>query len=541
MKTKIIIGLTIIFTFISCGEDFLDKHPYDLKVVGNFYQTPEDALQALVAVYNSLADGESVGSASNFDHFILLSEIASDNCFGGAGTSDDVRLMVWDKFQYYGFYNPHDGTWLRYYRAIYKANILLDNFDQIDWGGDENLAKRIESECRFLRAYFYFDLVRLFGNIPLLTEVLDVENLEVPQADPDDVYKVIAGDLKFAADNFPVVTYQNIPSDELGRATKWAAEALLARVFLYYTGYYNKTEIELSEGTLTKADVRSYIDDVIENSGHALVDTFEYLWQYSFDKFVGEDNEETVFAVKYTYKGYGDQELFYGSRWQVMIGLRNQVIIPYGTGWGGATVNPKLWDAYDSLDTRRDATILNWDYLGKVYNAVDQREYTGCTWRKYMPLTDTLGNLLVENYNGDFQIDNYFDYLVIRFSDVLLMGAELHLDDNIALAQSYFDMVRDRAYLPDNGDVSHRLSANKDNIMEERRREFALEGLRYWDLLRYDGIAGNFTYAKSKIDSPQEPYMWDQIVFRPETQGLFQIPQTQIDLSQGFLVQNPGW
>ena len=537
MKTKIIICIVIVFTFISCGEDFLDRHPYDLKVVGNFYQTPEDAMQALIAVYNSAANGYSVGSESNFDHFILLSEIASDNCFAGAGNSDDMRLMVWDKFESFGFYNPHDAAWLRYYRAIYRANTLLDNFDQIDWGGDEDLAQRIKSECRFLRAYFYFDLVRLFGNIPLLTEVLDVENLQVPQADPDDVYEFIVEDLKFAADNLPDIPYQNIPSYELGRATKWAAEALLGRVFLYYTGYYNKTEIALNEGALTKADVRSYIDDVIENSGHALVDTFEHLWQYSFDNFAGEDNKETVFAVKYTYKGYADYELFYGNRWQVMIGLRYQVIIPYGDGWGAATVNPKLWDSYDTLDTRRNATILNWEYLGKNYDGSDQRENTNCNWRKYCPLTDSTGTLLVELNNGDMQIDNYFDYLVIRFSDVLLMGAELYLDDNNSTAQMYFDMVRDRAFLDD----LHRVTVSKDAIMEERRWELALEGHRYWDLLRYDGIAGNFAYAKSKLDSPQEPYMFSEIVFRTITQGLFQIPRTQIDLSQGFLKQNPGW
>ncbi len=529
--------MAIVFTFISCGKDFLETHPYDLKVVGNFYQTPEDALQALVAVYNSLSDGYSVGSECNYDHIIMLSETASDNCFAGGGNSDVIRNQVWDKFESFGYYNPHDGTWLRYYRAIYKANILLDNFENIDWSGDEDLKKRIESECRFLRAYFYFDLVRLFGHIPLLTEVLAVDNLNVPQADPDDVYQVIAEDLKFASDNLPDVPYQNIPSNELGRATKWAAEALLGKVFLYYTGYYNKTAIELGEGTLSKADVRNYIDNVITNSGHALVDTFTHLWQYSFDKFAGEDNMETVFAVKYTYKGYGDYDLFYGSRWQVMIGLRGQTIVPYGRGWGCCTVNPKLWEAYDSLDTRRDATILNWDYLGKTYNAADQREYTGCHWRKYVPLTDSTGTLLTELNNGEFQIDNFFDYVVIRFANVLLMGAELHLDGNTGTAQTYFNMVRDRAYLDD----QHRVTVSKDAIMDERRWELALEGHRYWDLLRYDGIAGNFSYAKSALDSPQEPYMWDKIDFRTITQGLFQIPQTQIELSQGNLAQNPGW
>ncbi len=533
-KINIFLAVIVLFSFISCEEDFLDRYPYDKKVVGNFYQTPKDAFEALVAAYDVLQGG--VAGDNEYDHIILISEIASDNCFGGAGANDDYRLQVWDDFEPV-FFNPHALQWRKYYQGIYRTNVFLENVDNVEWGSSEHLKNRYISEARFLRAYYYFDLIRLFGNVPLLTEVADAENLKIPQAKPAEVYKVIAEDLEYAIDNLPAIPYQSIPPNEYGRVTKWAAEALLARVFLYYTGYYNQSDIA---GVVTKADARSYIDDVINSSGHALVDTFEHLWDYSFEKFVGEDNIETVFAIKYTYKDFGDYTKRDGNRWQVMIGLRNQSppIIPYANGWGAATVNPKLWNSYDTTDTRREATILGWDELGITYDYIDQREYTGYHWRKFVALTDDQGNRITENLGGNFMRDNYFDYPVIRYSDVLLMAAELHLDDNPELAQKHYNDVRDRAFLDD----QHRITltndaAGKNLIMQERNFELALEGHRYWDLLRQGGLADNLSVAKAEIDCI-DPYT---ITFRPETQGLFEIPPTQVELSDGSLIQNPGW
>jgi hypothetical protein len=531
-KINIFLAVIVLFSYISCEEDFLDRYPYDKKVVGNFYQTPKDAFEALVAAYDVLQGGNV--SDNDYDNIILISEIASDNCFGGAGANDDYRLQVWDDFEP-RYYNPHALQWQKYYRGIYRTNVFLENVDNVEWGSSEHLKNRYIAEARFLRAYFYFDLIRLFGHVPLLTEVLDAGSLAVPQADPAEVYEFIAEDLAFAIDNLPAIPYQSIPSSEYGRVTKWAAEGLLARVFLYYTGYYNQNDIA---GIVTKSDARAYIDDIVNNSGYALVDTFEHLWHYSFEKFVGEDNIESVFAIKFTYKDFGDNTKRDGNRWQVMIGLRNQIIIPYGRGWGAATVNPGLWNAYDTSDTRREGTILGWDELGLSFTTDDQREYTGYNWRKFCPLTDSLGNLITQELGGDFMRDNYFDYPVIRFSDVLLMGAELHLDDNLSLAQSYFDEVRDRAFLDD----QHRITLTNDAsgmdlIMEERRFELALEGHRYYDLLRQGGLAGNLSVAKAAIDCI-EPY---SVTFKPETEGIFEIPPPQIELSEGTLIQNPGW
>lgn len=542
MKKLYIITAIIIF-FTSACEEYLEVHPYDRKVVGSFYKTPQDALEGLVAAYDPLQYGYS-------EHFILISEIASDNCFGGAGKSDDQRLQAWDKFVLTPFSNEE--PWDYNYQGIYRANMIMEKLGEVEWGEQPELEDQYMAEAKFLRAYYYFDLVRLYGNIPLLDKVItNPDELEIPQADPQDVYALIAQDLEYAIQTLEPIPYSNISPDDYGRVTKWAAEALLARVYLYYTGYYNQSDLA---GEVTKDEARNYIDDVINNGGFSLVDSFKNLWAQALDNFVGEDNSETVFAIKYTHKGYGDGELYDGSRWQIMIGLRTQNIPPYATGWGAATVNPKLWNDYETDDSRKEGSIIDIDsymYITQdddtlTFTDADQRQHTGYVWKKFMPISVEVVNddgttqitSLITDLGGDDLYDNRQDYPVIRYADVLLMAAELHLNDNLGLAQQYFNMVRDRAFLDD----QHRITLTNDEdglatIREERRFELALEGHRYWDLLRADGLAGNLSIANEAIDC-LEPY---EVDFRSETQGLFMIPEEQITLSNNTLVQNPGW
>ncbi len=117
------------------------------------------------------------------------------------------------------------------------------------------------------------------------------------------------------------------------------------RAYLFYTDYYEKTDLA---GVYTRAQVRDLVDNMIQTSGYGLVEDFTHLWRAaSTVDFAGEDNKETVWAIKYTYKAYGDANKFDGSRWQVMIGLRTQIHVPCGTGWGVGTVKPAhVWNAY---------------------------------------------------------------------------------------------------------------------------------------------------------------------------------------------------
>lgn len=512
-----------------CKKSFLDTEPVTSVTDENFYKTPADAFKALVGCYDGLQIVWSEGVA-----LPVAAEVMSDNTFGGTGASDGFGYQMIDEFDKArspSDQNVYERNWALYYKALYRCNMLISKMDQIQWGSNTALRKTYESETRYLRAYLLFDMVRLWGNIPLLTAP-SAENL--PQANPDDVYKVIAEDLKFAADNMQGVSYTAQPVAERGRVTKYAAEALLARVYLFYTGYYAKADLV---GLVTKANVLTYLEDVISNSGYGLLDDYANLWPAaSLASYAKEDNKETIFAIKYTYTSdyNGNTD---GNHWMIMTGIREQALFPYGNGWGAETVNPKLWTAYSATDTRRAASITSIvDEKLAFTNQSKQREYTGYYAKKYSPMIDENGKPLPEGYgNTSFQIGQFQDYVSIRYADVLLMAAEL----GSANAQTYFNEVRQRAY---KGAFTP-LAVNQDNIMKERRLEFAFEGIRYYDLLR-QGInkaaqeIAETTTVLNGGKSAEKKILAGNVI---ATKGLQQIPYTQINLSNGVLKQNAGW
>lgn len=514
--------------FLGSCSDFLDSGPLDELTDENFYRTPEQASDALVGCYDGLQ--RAWGGMS----LPVATEVFSDNAFGGVGNSDGFGYQMMDEFdknRSTADQNMFNDLWVSYYQGIYRCNVLLQKLDQVEWGTEEELRPVYEAQARFLRAYMYFDMVRLWGNIPLLTEP---SNENIPQSDPVEVYKVITQDLKFAIDNLPAVSYSAQPVSERGRVTKWAAESLIARVYLYYTGYYQQPDLV---GEVTKSQALAYLEDVIANSGHELVENFAELWPAaSIDDYAGEDNIETVFAIKYTYTSdyNGNSD---GNHWLVMNGMREQFSYPYGNGWGGSTVNPKLWNAYNENDTRRVSSIISIEDEGIDFqNIAKQREYTGYYIKKYTPMVDQDGNSTVIPFGGvNFMIGQYQDFVSIRYADVLLMAAELGSSN----AQAYFDDVRRRAYQDD----FSALPVSQANIMNERRLEFAFEGIRFWDLLRQgvDVAAQTIAESTTLLNGGTPTPKTISAAKIQETKGLQQIPYTQITLSDNVLKQNAGW
>lgn len=526
-KAQLYIFVLGLLSLASCTDDYLDAEPIIDPTDETYYNTPQEAYTALVGCYDGMqvASG-GIGGLS----FPVASEVLSDNCYGGTGNSDNFAFQAVDEFDISrapGQANMYESLWSAYYAGIFRCNTLLGKLDDVEWGDDSNLRPVYESETRYIRAQMYFEMVRFWGNIPLLTEP-SVEN--VPQAAPEEVYKVIAEDLVFAANNLPDSPYTSV---EAGRVTRWAAKAMLARVYLYYTGYYGQSDLV---GIVSKSEALQHVEDVIASSGHALVDDFSTLWPAaSVENYAGEDNQEIVFNIKHTYTSDYNGNVD-GNHWMIMFGMREFTAYPYYQGWG-VTVNDKLWNAYSEEDSRRSASItgveeeeLGFDKIGS------QREYTGYYNKKYSPMSDEDGNSVTVGVGGtDFQIGQFQDYTVMRYSDVLLMAAELGSGN----AQAYFDQVRKRAL----GDSFTSIALTPDNLLKERQLEFALEGVRYWDVLR-QGIseASNIlSVSTTLLNGGVETQKTISASNVEKTKGLQQIPNNQINLSNGVLIQNEGW
>ena len=569
-----IFGLALLsMGMTSCSASFLDVESKKESTSDNFYRTENDAWRALIGCY----DGWQCTSSCAQCAFYFASEVMADECFAGVGNTDPRNFQVLDRFdanQSPSDMNILETEWKNYYAAVYRCNELLAHEGQISWSSEETKGTYL-GECHAIRALCYFDMVRLWGNIPLFTEPV---NENRAQANPDEVYNVIFSDLLYAANNIPATAYpKSAAASNDGHITKYAASALLARVYLYYTGYYGK---EPQVDGVTKSTVLQGLEDFIavaESEGYGLVDEFKNLWpaastSWAFNKstggyektctYAGDGNKEVVLAQKFNYtQDYdGNNE---GNRWLVYMGLRSYLgHAPYGRGWGGCTVNPKMWTAYGTGDERRSASIINIEGEGIFKDSgyepsyKDQREYTGYSVKKYTPMSkwskdEASGTWsLVDEVSGlgkgDFQISQYQDFIVMRYADVLLMAAELGSSN----AQDYLNKVRLRAYSSKDDEGSlvvssnyRELTATKENIMNERMLEFAFEGQRYWDLLR-QGV----NYAASQIatntpvvsgGSPDNVTIKESDIVKK--QGLSQIPNNQITLSNGVLKQNEGW
>ena len=480
---------------VSCSESYLDVESKTESNTSNFYKTQNDAYRALIGCY----DGWRQTSSNPGFAFYVASEVMGAECFGATGNTDGRGYQVVDRFdiaQSSSDLNLYEADWARYYQGIYRCNELIKYEPQIEWK-NETLKGTYMGECHALRAILYFDLVRMFGNIPLLT-VATEEN--VPQADPAEVYQVIFDDLQFAIDNIPADAYpKSDTANNDGHITKYAAEALYARAYLYYTGYYGA-----SIDGVTKDKALDYCEDVISSGEYDLVAEYKNLWPAAsagiaevgdavtlLGTYAGDGNCETVLAMKFTntqdYNGNNDS-----NRWQVMLGMRNLPVAPYGRGWGALTVNPQFVNQYEAGDTRKKASIIdivnegivNADGFEASYK--DQREYTGYVIKKYSPLCFADGTSAVKiDGSGGFQEQNHQDWIIMRYADVLLMAAEAILQSggNVSEALSYVNQVRSRVNLPALTNLT------LDDIKKERRMELAFEFVRYQDLLRWGDAA----------------------------------------------------
>ena len=563
MKTShIILSALTILALASCN-DFLSTEDLTRKDSSNFPKTQSDAEQSLTGCYAMLRyltpDNES-------EHPMIVAEILSDDRFGGGGP-DDAFLHNVDNLTAYNN-DMFKEIWDDDYKGIHRCNQLIEQMGQINWASDQDKAQT-DGEARFLRAYYYLSLARFFGNVPLITTSL---SNNPPQASADEVYAQIASDLLTAINEMPSTPANELSSARLGHANRWAAEGLLARAYLFYTGYYQKESLTAADGTvLDNAKVAAYLKDCIDNSGYKLMPDFRNLWPYAnkYSKadykyasdndlnWYGEgiDNLEFMFSIKYSSKANWDDNnayvnneacLFFSPRESDGSTANN---FPLGIGWGAGTVSSKMlaeWKAYAPKDPRIDGSIFDVTKEAPNYSwgADKQQDETGLWEKKYCAINykvssddgDTYQNISMALYpdvSSDYMINNVQDIVVLRFADILLMHSEL------TKTVDGINHVRARVGLP-------AISTYSDQVLQsERRFELAFEGERWFDLLRWHKAAqalaaeNGVTVRNNNVEESKD---MSNIAQRVEaTGGFLQIPQSQIDLSNGVLKQNKGW
>ena len=565
MKKHIIFLMVSAVCVLLAGcDDFLDTESLTMKDTSNFPINETDAIQMVNGIYSAmnrnLADPEE-------DPFFIF-DIASDDRLGG-GSQSNIGAQGVDRLMnsYVDWMKP---LWQQRYAGINRANSALETIDNVTGWSSENKKKQLLCEIYFLRAFYYFNLAQVFNGVPL---VLSTEPQNLPKATPDEVYAQIASDLKKAIEYGPSTKY---PEFGDGHASRWSAEGMMARVWLFYTGFYKKSELPLPAeegGSISKAQVVSWLEDCIQNSGYGLVSDQRNLWPYT-NPYTGKDykydidnglnwetdeNIENMFAIKMSNKpGWSADAQLRHNRIVEFYSLRktNETAFPFSVqGYSNGPVCEKLWtdwaaDPDYAGDYRRVGSICDRaveipDYKGDPAKEVENtnllaKKYIGC--EAYDP--ETGQRMLSYGYfygsENNRQTGLTQSLVWLRFADVLLMHSELSDGKVVYNGKSGLNAVRQRAKLAD-------IPYSLDNLKKERRYELCFEALRWNDLRRWgdvqqkvinqvgnsilnQGIPGVYAFTNDFMQRYQET-----------GGGFFKIPEDQVTLSEGVLEQNPGW
>jgi hypothetical protein len=492
------------FLFTACKKE-LNQVPISQATTATFYASPSDFVQGVNAVYNDLRGFP--------DRLLNLSETRSDNLYavseGGVRDWDPVNNF--QKTQLVG--NAYvTEAWSANYNGIYRANVLLDQLKNKGAAiiSDASLRTRLEAETKFLRAFFYFDLVRYFGKVPLVDKPITApEASGLPRSAVSDVYSLIISDLKFAADNLP----DTYATSEKGRVTKWAAKGILALVYMTRSGpTYGIAGPGLGLNEWTQA--LSLLNEIIASGRYSLLTgTSGYANIFSF---TNENNAEVIFDVQYI---TGSNPVM-GSTFAWLLTPDTWFQSQGKPVQGGLQIRPvsnDLVSSYEPNDVRKGVTIFT---AGYTFNGVAE---TRPFYKKYVDVSKVPSN----------RVDWPINFIVMRYADVLLLKAECILNGATPGSQSDVDglvnQIRSRAGL---GNLSN---VTLPQLMDVRRREFAAEGLRWHDLVRSGLVETimNAWIAKEDVQHQIQPFKKEYIIYP--------VPQSELDVKQGLYDQNEGY
>lgn len=499
-RIKILIAAFAVITLISCKK-WVDYDPHDDYQVTelDYLKTETDYRTMAVSTYTPL---------QWLNQAVPIGDIASDNAVaGGENASDVLPLQQIDDYTHTPVNSQLTEIWQASYEGINRVNYLMQYRNTNLSGQTITFAGKdaMYGEVAFNRAYYYFTLVRFFGDVPLFTDRrLSIADSRKLQKSPKaQVYAQIEKDLTDAAAVLPAVQVQK------GRITKYAAQALLGKVLLY-------------EGKFAQA--APLLDGIITSNAFSLVPNFSSIFLSS-----GENGAESVFEIQYSntspYYNWGGVTRGQGNlnvQQSGVRGISGTAAMPYSAGWSTDLPTQNLAAAYTAGDTRKAGTLFDPEAY-KIANPALNVSYqvapyknTGLYNQKYLPRKGETSGQIELNYLNNFR--------TLRYAEVLLMAAEAYnrsTSPDDTKARTYLNLVRRRAFGDQLHDIATSGTALRQSIWDERRLELAMEGDRFFDLVRTG-------QAAAKIQG-----------FVPGKHEVFPIPQEEITISG--LTQNTGY
>lgn len=495
----------------ACGD--LEENPTDFLAPENFYTTAADAITAVNGVYSNLYGQSGISGWRQW----VMTEYPGPAL---TAKNPDKAREAFDQYTW----NPTTGylgpAYEDAYQAITRANAVLKNVPRIQM--DEALKNRVLGEARFLRALYYFNLVRYFGGVPLLTElVTDFRDVAKPRASADEVYKLIVEDLKFAEQHLP----DSYPASDYGRATRGAAQMLLGKVYLTrgvvggtYSGYPAKVSSDLG-------DAIAQFRKVIQGGRYSLVPNYAMLFNEATER-----NSEVIFPIVHIEQaGMGGNTQNY----QALAGTN------WGSGqWIHQNTETPFYLSYNPADMRRD---VSW-----IAEYVDRKG----VHHKWDPDPGKSTHLRAAPSSGKFIIRRPLtaldagplDYPYMRYADVLLLLAEAINEQNKgpnAEAYGAIDAVRARAGLPPLP-TGLGYEAFRERVFEERLWELTQEFHYYFDAQRFWDLNIKVNRAHQAVKSAYPATAIPPTLELEETDRLFPIPTSVMD-KNAALTQNPGY
>jgi len=492
--------ITILTLFFTACNDSLDIPPKSNLELGNFFTTSADFDLALAGAYDPIAvhQGDR-GFGTYFKGLMMMGRAGTDEMYVNQGFWDATGKEI-GNYTFSAFSRIPNAVWEQQYVGISRCNVVIGKIKEGSVAMPESTSDRILGEASFLRGFYYFQLARYYGGVPIITESTNLNEFKNVRSTLAETYDRVIEDFKTAAENLPEI-------NEPGRATRYAAMSYLAKTYLQMSG-------EPLNDPSAAAMAASYAKDVIDNGPYDLEPEYNDVFNLQ-----NEHGVEYIFSVEYISTGNEGGQV---ATWDGPPGNWENTIT-----YSICQAMPELYNSYNEGDIRRDHNIVDYIVIDAAGNTQPTNDgfYYAFKWR-HDPNPDTRG------YATEWQ--SPFNFPLTRFADVLLIYAEAQVRaEGSPNADAYMaiNRVRNRANLENLSGLS---SADfLQAVLDERKWELAYEGHRWADLVRYGKL----------IEAVQEASLGNPIAagnIKPY-HVLFPIPAREIQVSSGALEQNPGY